>query len=80
MTKFIDEKINKEKKKKIGFECDKIREVGPHNVGNGSEWKNITQKDVKKDSANVGLGMCLSDHYLGHQHHLLYAFFSKPHP
>lgn len=31
-------------------------------------------KKMKKESANAGFGMCLSDHYMGYQHHLLYAF------
>jgi hypothetical protein len=33
------------KKKKKGIECDRIREIGPHNVGEGRKKK--TQKMIK---------------------------------
>jgi hypothetical protein len=33
------------KKKKKGIECDRIREIGPHNVGEGRKEK--TQKMIK---------------------------------
>ena len=69
--------------KREGVECDKIRQVGPHR-GCGEEAKKKEKKlriciKKKKGQWHCWFGMCLSDHYLEHQHHFLlcFIFFSK---
>jgi len=47
--------------------------------GKGGKKKN--SKDDKRDSGNVGTGMCLSDHYIEHRHHFfMHALPDPPSP